>query len=154
MNSPLAVKIALGEFDFKHPQIMLRQVAAAWQESTGGTSGAVSVLLPRCVLYHKACNFQIYSLFFLASANAFTGKTTSHCWMNGLVSGTKAVMKYGGAKPGDRTLVRTWGVWVNSTPGALGVLLVPVAWGIPVYIAYATQGIVGPCPWGMPLYIA
>jgi len=84
-----AVIAALDSFALHSPSEFLEQMARVLG-SMGGTSGG------------------IYSLFLTAASAAF--QDPSHCWDNkswclALKEGTEAVVKYGGAKLGDRTLV-------------------------------------------------
>ena len=51
----------------------------------------------------------IYSILLTSAASAFQGRDDVHPedWVRALRAGLDAVMLYGGAEPGDRTMVTT-----------------------------------------------
>uniref|UniRef100_A0AAX7SI05 Triokinase/FMN cyclase n=1 Tax=Astatotilapia calliptera TaxID=8154 RepID=A0AAX7SI05_ASTCA len=71
------------------PGKLLSVVAGLVQEKMGGSSGA------------------LYSLFLTAAAGHVTeGRSNAAAWATAMNAGTEAMKKYGGAAPGDRTMVR------------------------------------------------
>jgi len=80
----------LDELDMEHPWALLQQLGVA-AEKMGGSSGGV------------------YSLLFTAAASAFQdqvgGEVDPAAWIRALRLGLDSVMKYGGAEPGDRTMI-------------------------------------------------
>ncbi|ELT91143.1 hypothetical protein CAPTEDRAFT_218793, partial [Capitella teleta] len=69
------------------PQSFLLAVAASLSREMGGSSGA------------------LYSLFFPAAAGELSGSVDSPAWVKALSQGVSAIMRYGGAEPGDRTML-------------------------------------------------
>uniref|UniRef100_A0A7E4VD55 Triokinase/FMN cyclase n=1 Tax=Panagrellus redivivus TaxID=6233 RepID=A0A7E4VD55_PANRE len=84
-----AVKQSLsdGKVDFEHPQTALTQIARIFEKSVGGTTGA------------------IYAMFFTAGSVLYEQSTDAATFHEALKRGLDAIMKYGHAKPGHRTLV-------------------------------------------------
>ncbi|KAK3748750.1 hypothetical protein QZH41_015693 [Actinostola sp. cb2023] len=87
-----AIKCALGSMDA--PGIPCNNIndtllAAAHlvEESMGGSSGA------------------FYSLFLIAVSTALKNGTSLQYWSSGLETGVQSIMRYGGAEPGDRTMI-------------------------------------------------
>uniref|UniRef100_A0A672JC82 Triokinase/FMN cyclase n=1 Tax=Salarias fasciatus TaxID=181472 RepID=A0A672JC82_SALFA len=71
------------------PGEMLSALAGLVQEKMGGSSGA------------------LYSLFLTAAAGHMTdGRSDAAAWAGAVHAGTQAMSRYGGAEPGDRTMVR------------------------------------------------
>ena len=52
-------------------------------------------------LFHS----QLYSLFLSAAAGTMVTDTSPAAWCEALGAGLQAIMRYGGAQPGDRTMV-------------------------------------------------
>ncbi|KAI1708401.1 dak1 domain-containing protein [Ditylenchus destructor] len=73
--------------DFKHPKILLLQLSTIFEDTVGGTSGA------------------IYALMLGASSKAFENSCQSDDFRKAMEMGLHAVVHYGHAKPGYRTLV-------------------------------------------------
>ncbi|XP_003457392.1 triokinase/FMN cyclase [Oreochromis niloticus] len=70
------------------PGQLLLVLAGLVQEKMGGSSGA------------------LYSLFLTAAAGHVTeGRSDAVAWANAMNAGTEAMKKYGGAAPGDRTML-------------------------------------------------
>uniref|UniRef100_A0A3Q4HTX8 Triokinase/FMN cyclase n=1 Tax=Neolamprologus brichardi TaxID=32507 RepID=A0A3Q4HTX8_NEOBR len=70
------------------PRQLLSVVAGLVQEKMGGSSGA------------------LYSLFLTAAASHVTeGQSNAAAWATAMNAGTEAMKKYGGAAPGDRTML-------------------------------------------------
>jgi len=84
------LKESLESLDTAHPSVLLRQLGVL-AEKMGGSSGGV------------------YSLLFTGAANAFmdqvSGVVDPEAWVRALRYGLQTVMKYGGAEPGDRTMI-------------------------------------------------
>uniref|UniRef100_A0A671VGC6 Triokinase/FMN cyclase n=1 Tax=Sparus aurata TaxID=8175 RepID=A0A671VGC6_SPAAU len=71
------------------PGKLLSVLAGLVQEKMGGSSGA------------------LYSLFLTAAAGHVTkGWSNAAAWASAMHAGTQAMKRYGGAEPGDRTMVR------------------------------------------------
>lgn len=85
-----AILEALPTLDIRHPWVLLQELGVLC-EKMGGTSGGV------------------YSLFFTGAARAFqdqaAGDVDPLSWIRALGYGLETVMKYGGAEPGDRTMI-------------------------------------------------
>ena len=83
-----AIKAALPMLSLAHPLALLQELADL-AENMGGSSGG------------------IYSILLTSAASAFQGKASVEAedWVRALRSGLEAVMLYGGASPGDRTMV-------------------------------------------------
>jgi len=81
---------SMGTLDTAHPRVLLRQLGVL-AEKMGGSSGGV------------------YSLLFTGAAKAFmdhvSGDVEREAWVRALRYGLETVMKYGGAEPGDRTMI-------------------------------------------------
>ncbi|XP_048826989.1 triokinase/FMN cyclase [Brienomyrus brachyistius] len=69
------------------PGKVLSALAGLVQEHMGGSSGA------------------LYSLFLTAAATPLSGCSDSAAWADALHAGTEAMRRYGGADPGDRTML-------------------------------------------------
>lgn len=69
------------------PQKALLGLAGCTEQNMGGTSGA------------------LYTVFFTAAARALLNPELAVSWAQSLKEGTEAVMVYGGAKPGYRTML-------------------------------------------------
>ena len=83
-----ALQTALAGLSLAHPLALLQELASL-AESMGGSSGG------------------LYSILLTSAASAFQGKDSVEAedWVRALRSGLEAVMLYGGAAPGDRTMV-------------------------------------------------
>lgn len=62
-------------------------------------------MLSLMMIYVLFFAFQLYALMFSSAAQAFTGSTTAKEWYIALKNGLEAIMKYGQAKPGSRSMV-------------------------------------------------
>lgn len=71
-------------------------VAQTVGHSMGGSSGA------------------LYQIFFIALAAALKEKQTGEAWGEGAAGGLAAIQQYGGAKPGDRTMLDALAPAINS----------------------------------------
>jgi len=84
------IKAALDESSLSvgHPLALLQELASL-AENMGGSSGG------------------IYSILLTSAASAFQGRDDVHPedWVRALRAGLDAVMLYGGAEPGDRTMI-------------------------------------------------
>ncbi|XP_077978362.1 triokinase/FMN cyclase-like [Glandiceps talaboti] len=69
------------------PYAMFVTMATSVESSIGGASGA------------------LYGLFFTAAAASLVESTDPRGWVNALCSAITAISKYGGAEPGDRTML-------------------------------------------------
>ncbi|XP_041926959.1 triokinase/FMN cyclase [Alosa sapidissima] len=69
------------------PGQLLSVLASLVQERMGGSSGA------------------LYSLFLAAAALPLMGQSDAASWAKAMHSGTEAMKRYGGAEPGDRTML-------------------------------------------------
>ena len=85
-----AVKAALPGLSLDHPLALLQELASL-AEAMGGSSGG------------------IYSILLTSAASAFQDRASVEAgdWVRALRLGLEAVMLYGGAAPGDRTMVGT-----------------------------------------------
>ena len=85
-----AVKAALPGLSLAHPLALLQELASL-AEAMGGSSGG------------------IYSILLTSAASAFQDRASVEAgdWVQALRLGLEAVMLYGGAAPGDRTMVTT-----------------------------------------------
>ncbi|XP_056156247.1 triokinase/FMN cyclase [Lampris incognitus] len=89
------------------PGRLLSVLAGLVQEKMGGSSGA------------------LYSLFLTAAAGHVTeGRSNGAAWANAMHAGTQAMRRYGGADPGDRTMldalcpaVEHLKTWTTAPPG-------------------------------------
>jgi len=85
-----AIQAALPSLSLAHPLALLSELAGL-AENMGGSSGG------------------IYSILLTTASRAFKdqvgGSVDPASWVRGLRLGLEAVMKYGGAEPGDRTMI-------------------------------------------------
>merc|ERR1719435_174816 len=85
-----AVQAALPALTLHHPLVLLGELASL-AENMGGSSGG------------------IYSILLTSASRAFQdqvgGEVKPDAWVRALKYGLEAVMKYGGASPGDRTMI-------------------------------------------------
>lgn len=70
-----------------HPHLLMMQLSDIVSQSMGGTSGA------------------LYSLFFSSCAGPLLNKPDSDTWIAAFKAGIDTVSRYGGAQPGDRTML-------------------------------------------------
>ena len=84
-----SIKDAMSTLSFSHPLALFQELASL-AENMGGSSGG------------------IYSILLTSAASAFQDrdKVDAVDWVRSLRSGLDAVMLYGGASPGDRTMVK------------------------------------------------
>ncbi|EFO18193.1 hypothetical protein LOAG_10302 [Loa loa] len=69
------------------PQSLFSEISQIFEDDVGGTAGA------------------LYALMFNSAAQAFIKSATAKEWHIALESGLEAIMKYGQAKPGSRSMV-------------------------------------------------
>ncbi|XP_070566579.1 triokinase/FMN cyclase-like isoform X2 [Ptychodera flava] len=81
------IKALLDSFPQMTPYAMFVAMATSVESSIGGASGA------------------LYSLFLSAAAVPLRKSTDFQGWCDALNAATKAISKYGGAEPGDRTML-------------------------------------------------
>merc|ERR1711915_809402 len=85
-----AILSALSSLSCSHPLALLSQLASL-AENMGGSSGG------------------IYSILLTSAGKAFqdqvAGQVEPQAWVRALRFGLEAVMRYGGASPGDRTMI-------------------------------------------------
>ncbi|XP_053549514.1 triokinase/FMN cyclase [Bombina bombina] len=70
-----------------HPARLLTALSHVLLEKMGGTSGA------------------LYSLFLTAAAQPLQKENVPHAWADAMDAGIEAMQRYGGAEPGDRTML-------------------------------------------------
>lgn len=70
-----------------YPECLLLSIAAIVEQSMGGSSGAM------------------YSLFLTAAAGEVSADVSVEGWARAFRAGMNAISKYGGAEPGDRTML-------------------------------------------------
>ncbi|CAO4378749.1 unnamed protein product [Caenorhabditis nigoni] len=75
------------KLDYEHPETLLKQLSVIFEQTVGGTSGA------------------LYALMFSAAAPEIHEKIESNTILEALKKANQAVQKYGGARVGDRTMV-------------------------------------------------
>ncbi|CAB3397601.1 unnamed protein product [Caenorhabditis bovis] len=73
--------------NISHPQTLLQQIALIFEQAVGGTCGA------------------LYALMLSSAASCFEKEVKFENVAEAFKKATYAVQKYGGAKPGDRTMV-------------------------------------------------
>ncbi|KFD51442.1 hypothetical protein M514_07655 [Trichuris suis] len=76
-----------GALHVSAPSVLLGEIAKLFEQKVGGTTGA------------------LYSLFFSAAGSKLAHSLTFDAWTSAVVAGTEAIKRYGGAEPGDRTLI-------------------------------------------------
>jgi len=84
-----AIQAALPKLSLSHPLALMHELASL-AENMGGSSGG------------------IYSILLTSAGRAFqeqVGEVEPDAWVRALKFGLEAVMKYGGAAPGDRTMI-------------------------------------------------
>ncbi|CAJ0581558.1 unnamed protein product, partial [Mesorhabditis spiculigera] len=84
-----AIQKAAGDLSWEYPSTLFSQLALIFQGSIGGTGGA------------------IYALLLESASDSFETSAHPRDFGQGLRKGIETVMKYGRAKPGDRTMVDT-----------------------------------------------
>ncbi|KAL3873112.1 hypothetical protein ACJMK2_036268 [Sinanodonta woodiana] len=72
---------------FNHPQGLSLAIGRIAENCMGGCSGG------------------LYSLFFTSAAQAFQEEVSSQTFAKAMYQGIKAIQRYGGAEPGDRTML-------------------------------------------------
>ena len=75
------------ELDFEQPETLLKQLSVIFEQTVGGTSGA------------------LYALMFSSAAQEIHDIVDSNTILEALKKANQAVQKYGGAQVGDRTMV-------------------------------------------------
>lgn len=75
------------QLDLEHPETLLKQLSIIFEQTVGGTSGA------------------LYALMFSTAAQEFHETVESKNILEALDKANQAVQKYGGARVGDRTMV-------------------------------------------------
>ncbi|XP_027050132.1 triokinase/FMN cyclase-like isoform X3 [Pocillopora damicornis] len=88
----LAIKKALGTQDApglpcNHPEKLLLSLASLCEDHMGGSSGV------------------FYSLFLTSGTVHLRGDSAAKSWARAWEAGVQAIMRYGGAEPGDRTML-------------------------------------------------
>ncbi|XP_078593850.1 triokinase/FMN cyclase-like isoform X1 [Branchiostoma floridae x Branchiostoma japonicum] len=78
---------SLSRLPFSCPHALLLNLAAIVEKDMGGSSGA------------------LYSLFLTAAARPLQSDTQPAAWCAALHAGIQAITRYGGAEPGDRTML-------------------------------------------------
>uniref|UniRef100_A0A915PZI7 Triokinase/FMN cyclase n=1 Tax=Setaria digitata TaxID=48799 RepID=A0A915PZI7_9BILA len=76
-----------GKFTCDKPQSLFNEISQIFEDDVGGTAGA------------------LYALMFSSAAQAFMNSATAKDWHVALKNGLYAIMKYGQAKPGSRSMV-------------------------------------------------
>ncbi|CAL2043510.1 unnamed protein product [Caenorhabditis brenneri] len=82
-----AIQKAHKDLNLEHPETLLKQLSLIFEQTVGGTSGA------------------LYALMLSAASQEFNKKVDSSSILKALEKGNQAVQKYGGARVGDRTMV-------------------------------------------------
>ncbi|KAK6014426.1 DAK2 domain protein, partial [Ostertagia ostertagi] len=85
--------------ELKSAQQLLCNLSEVFEQEVGGTGGA------------------LYALMLSAASESFATSVTSKEFGNALMRASEAVQKYGGAKPGDRTLVDSIHAAVEKVKG-------------------------------------
>jgi len=120
-----AILAGLSGLDVVHPLILLQQLGDL-AEKMGGSSGGV------------------YSLLFTAAARAFqdevSGDVDPMSWVRALRLGLDTVMRYGGAEPGDRTMIDALSPALKSLEVSGGELLAAPSSCLEKAGAAATEG--------------
>lgn len=80
-------KLNEGKLCCDRPQTLFNQISHIFEGDVGGTAGA------------------LYALMFSSAAQAFSHSATSKDWHSALRNGLQAIMTYGRAKPGYRSMV-------------------------------------------------
>uniref|UniRef100_A0AC34RPY1 Triokinase/FMN cyclase n=1 Tax=Panagrolaimus sp. JU765 TaxID=591449 RepID=A0AC34RPY1_9BILA len=86
-----------GKIDFQHPQTAFLQMARIFEKSVGGTTGA------------------IYAMFFTSGSVVFENSADGKAIHDGMAKGLDAIMKYGHARPGHRTMVDPLDAAIHAT---------------------------------------
>ncbi|KJH40748.1 DAK2 domain protein [Dictyocaulus viviparus] len=86
-HASTVVRERMKTFDIKSSQQLLLYLSEIFEEEVGGTGGA------------------LYALMLSAMADSFTTPIMSKNFFESLTKACDVVQKYGGAKPGDRTLL-------------------------------------------------
>lgn len=84
------------ELNFEHPETLLMQLSVIFEQTVGGTSGA------------------LYALMFSSAAQEFHDTVDSNTILEGLKKANQAIQKYGGAQVGDRTMVDSLNAMVEE----------------------------------------
>uniref|UniRef100_A0A914XEJ4 Triokinase/FMN cyclase n=1 Tax=Plectus sambesii TaxID=2011161 RepID=A0A914XEJ4_9BILA len=79
--------IERSDVPFSRPAVALHRLSSVVEEGTGGTTGG------------------IYAILMSAAADVLVKDVSTDGWVAALSGGLEAVMKYGRAEPGDRTMV-------------------------------------------------
>jgi dihydroxyacetone kinase len=90
-----AIKERLSVMDWDNPRQVLLSLVGLVESNMGGTSGA------------------LYSLFLTAGATADVSWSDSVSWATAMHAGLQAIMRYGGAERGHRTMVDALGPAVD-----------------------------------------
>uniref|UniRef100_A0A5S6R4K6 Triokinase/FMN cyclase n=1 Tax=Trichuris muris TaxID=70415 RepID=A0A5S6R4K6_TRIMR len=85
--SSLSEQFSKGSLHVGVPAVLFAEIANIFERKVGGTTGA------------------LYSLFFSAASSKLMNSLTFDAWISAFIAGTEAIKRYGGAEPGDRTLV-------------------------------------------------
>ncbi|KAJ3027886.1 UNVERIFIED_CONTAM: Dihydroxyacetone kinase 2 [Siphonaria sp. JEL0065] len=95
-----AILNILGQLPVDHPASSLMAISVALETAMGGSSGVLY-----CILLDAAAGH---------ISSISTAEITPHDWAVALQKGVHAIMKYGGAKEGDRTMIDALSPLVNS----------------------------------------
>ncbi|CAI5451965.1 unnamed protein product [Caenorhabditis angaria] len=83
-----SIQTSMPKLTFSHPQTLLRQLAIIFEQTVGGTSGA------------------LYALMLSSTSTVFGNEeVSSKVCQIGLEKANESVQIYGGARPGDRTMI-------------------------------------------------
>lgn len=93
--------------EVKSAQQLLSCLSEVFEQEVGGTGGAVRISLIDLMnsLNLHRLHLKLYALMLSAASEAFETSVESEDFVTALNRASEAVQKYGGAKPGDRTLV-------------------------------------------------
>jgi dihydroxyacetone kinase len=118
-----AIKERLSVMDWDNPRQVLLSLASVVENHMGGTSGA------------------LYSLFLTAGATADVSWSDSVSWATAMHAGVQAIMRYGGAERGHRTMIDALGPAVDVLRQGL-----PTATNTMEVLHSAVKGVRGPVP--------
>ena len=97
-------------------------LASVVEQAMGGSSGAVSKInaiiedykiLLQTLLRATVYYLQLYSLFLSAASGALQKDVSATGYQKALKAGMDAIQRYGGAEPGDRTMVSSNGYTIT-----------------------------------------
>uniref|UniRef100_A0A1I7UBK0 Triokinase/FMN cyclase n=1 Tax=Caenorhabditis tropicalis TaxID=1561998 RepID=A0A1I7UBK0_9PELO len=91
-----SIESDLSKLDLEHPETLFKQFSIIFEQSVGGTSGA------------------LYALMLSSAAPELSVKVDSNAILEALDKANQAVQKYGGARVGDRTMVDSLNAMVEE----------------------------------------